>query len=61
MKPKSKTKKISDDVDIEALKRHMRLSAKEKLEYLERLNEFLNAAMSPESKEIWQKLKKMGY
>ena len=50
-----------EEYDIKDLKRYMKLSAKEKLNYLEDVNIFLNKAMTAESKNIWEKLKRSGW
>lgn len=54
-------KRNKSEYDIEALKRYMKLSAKEKLEYLEELNKFLSIAIPEKNKKIWKKLKDMGW
>ncbi len=45
----------------ERLKAFMALSAEEKLRHLEELNHFLQKAMPPQSKVIWDKLKQKGF
>lgn len=48
------------EFDLEFFKAYQALSAKEKLEYLEELNRFLDAAMSEESKRVWKELRVRG-
>jgi hypothetical protein len=43
------------------MKRYMALSAEQKLTYLEEMNKFFHEAMSPESKQAWEELKKCGF
>jgi len=50
-----------DDIDIEQLKAFMAMSAEEKLRCLEELNAFYQEAMPQKSKEIWEKLKTLGF
>jgi len=54
-------RRTEDDQELEELKRHMALSAEEKLNYLEEINDFMNKAMPASSKEIWQRLKQEGW
>ena len=50
-----------DDLEPENLERYMRLSAEEKLVYLQEMTEFLAQAMPPSSKKAWQALKKQNW
>ena len=50
-----------EEYGIDDLKRYMDLPAKEKLEYLEQMNEFFSKAMPATSKKIWQELQKQGW
>ena len=43
------------------LKKYLELSAEEKLNYLEKVNAFLNAFMPAKSKRIWKRLKKSNW
>jgi hypothetical protein len=52
MKPKRKF-----EVDEDQLRKYMLLTPKEKLDYLEELTKFLNAATPEKNKKIWEKLK----
>lgn len=47
--------------DPDDLKRYMSLSAEEKLNYLEAMNDFFMEAMSDQSKKAWEVLKKRGW
>lgn len=60
MKKEKEKQKIDCEYDVEDLKKYMDLPVKEKLQYLEEMNEFLSRVMPPESKRIWEELKKMG-
>lgn len=59
MEDKLKTPK--DDFDLESAKYFISLTAAEKLDYLEKLNQFLYKAMPAENREINNKLKEMGF
>jgi hypothetical protein len=56
-----KPKKRKYEVDVDQLKKFMPLTPKEKLEYLEELNKFLNLATPEENKKVWEKLKELGW
>jgi hypothetical protein len=55
-----KTNDISE-FDEDQLRRNIRLSPKEKLERLEKLNDFLRKITPAKNKEVWEKLKKQGW
>ncbi|MBI3591795.1 MAG: hypothetical protein HY094_10510 [Candidatus Melainabacteria bacterium] len=59
MKDKNKIK--DEYINDEDLKRYIDLSPEKKLEYLNEMNQFLNAAMPPENKKIAQKLREEGF
>lgn len=54
-------KKADDQHNLDELKKYMDLPAKDKLDYLEELNKFLDTATPEKNKIIWRKLKKMGW
>ena len=56
-----KTEKKNNEYDVSDFKRYMALPAKEKLEFLEEMNEFLSKAMPAKSKKIWQELQELGW
>lgn len=58
---KNKNKIKDEYINDEDLKRYIDLSPEKKLEYLEEMNKFLNAAMPPENKEIAKKLREEGF
>lgn len=60
MKNNAKQKK-NDDLDVEQIKLFMSLSVREKLRYLEELNQFLQRTMPKASKKNWEKLKQQGF
>ena len=45
----------------EELKRYMALSAKEKLDFLEEMNQFFSRVMPDQNKKIWSQLQKEGW
>ena len=49
------------DPEIEDLRFFSGLSAEKKLEFLEQLQDFLNQAMPPENKKMWEQLKEEGF
>ena len=57
---KNKNKNKDEYINDEDLKRYIDLSPEKKLEYLEKMNQFLNAAVSPENKKIAKKLREEG-
>lgn len=59
MKDKSKIK--NEYINDEDLKRYISLSPEKKMEYIEEMNDFLNAAMTPENKKIAKKLREEGF
>lgn len=50
-----------NEFDIAELRYYMNLSAKEKLDYLEKMNRFLEKITPSQAKEIAKKLKERGY
>ncbi|MBI3308686.1 MAG: hypothetical protein HYZ79_04870 [Candidatus Melainabacteria bacterium] len=58
---KNKNKIKDEYINDEDLKRYIDLSPEKKLEYLEEMNLFLNAAMPPENKRIAKKLREEGF
>lgn len=54
--------KIKDEyINDEDLKRYIDLTPEKKLEYLEKMNQFLNEAMPLKNKEIAKKLREEGF
>ncbi len=49
------------DFDIEDLRYFSGLSAEEKLNFVEQLQDFLNQAMPVENKQLWERLKEDGF
>ncbi len=49
------------DFDVEDLRYFSGLSAEEKLDFVEQLQDFLNQAMPAESKQLWERLKEDGF
>ena len=50
-----------EEYSIEGLKRYMALSAEEKFNYLEEINNFLKESMPEKSKKVWEELKRNGW
>ena len=59
MKDKSKIK--DEYINDEDLKRYIDLSPEKKLEYLEKMNQFLSAAVPLKNKKISKKLREEGF
>lgn len=57
---KNKDTKL-EEPDIEDLRVFSRMTAEKKLEFLEQLQDFLNVAMPPENKKLWERLKQEGF
>lgn len=53
--------KTEEYFNVEDMKRYMALPVEQKLAYLEEMNKFFQEAMSPESKQAWEELKKSGW
>ena len=59
MKPKLNiNNKFSFELDHEKIKQGLRLSPKERLDWLEEANHFLQKALTPKQKKIWEKIRK---
>ena len=56
-----KKRKSNPEFDRDSLRKYMALPAEQKLDYLERMNQMLDALMPPQSKKIWQELKNRGW
>ncbi len=54
-------KSKAEEFDVDDLRVYSKMSPKEKLEYLERMNRFLQKITPPEAKEINEKLKEEGF
>ena len=52
---------LRGDFIDEELKRYMALSAKEKLDFLEEMNQFFSKVIPDENKKIWSQLQKEGW
>ncbi|MBI3583148.1 MAG: hypothetical protein HY096_04260 [Nitrospinae bacterium] len=57
-----RNKRKSDEIfNLDDIKAYMRMSAKDKLCWLERAVKFLHKITPAENKEIWEKLKERGF
>ena len=57
MKRKPEDKGFSFTLDKEKIRATYNLSAKDKLEWLEEANRFVNASMTPAKRNRWEKIK----
>jgi len=58
---KSEKNNTNEWFDMNDLLVSLSMTPKQRMDRLEQLNEFLDKAMPKKSKEIWKKLKKMGF